>query len=135
MKTYNLDGDIVVWKPQGEIVTANDNRQRSKLHLSARQILYELFPTTPILEEVTIPISRGTSQFLDFFINSIKLAVEVHGQQHYKFNSLFHSSARDFLEQKKRDVNKREWCELNNITIIELPYNEEKLWKTMIEDR
>jgi len=135
MKIRDLDGNIVEWKPSGEIVTAQDTRSRSKLHLSARAILYDLFPTTLILEEVTVPIRRGTSQYLDFFINSIKLGVEVHGQQHYKFNSLFHSTARDFLDQKKRDRDKREWCETNNLTLIELPYNEEKSWQKMIQAR
>lgn len=136
MKVRDLSGNITNWKLRGEIVTAHDSKSRSKLHSKARRILYELFPTMQIMEEVPINARPGTTQYLDFYINQIKLCVEVHGEQHYKFNSLFHSSARDFLEQKKRDIDKIEWCELNNITYIELPYNEkEEEWKNRIEHR
>jgi len=135
MNVRNLNGDRCSWKLKGEVVAANDPRSRSKLHLRAREILYELFPTIQILEEVPVR-PRDKTQYLDFYINKIKLAVEVHGQQHYKFNSLFHASAQDFLNQRKRDIDKQEWCEINNITYIELPFNEDAdKWKEKIELR
>ena len=123
MKVRDLHGNVSTWKSTGDIVTAGDSRRRSKLHVEARKILYELFPTMRILEEVPIK-PRSKTQFLDFFINNIKLAVEVHGQQHYKFNTMYHASAQDFLNQRKNDTDKRDWCETNNITLIELPYDE-----------
>ncbi len=133
MKARDLEGNIETWKLTGQIVTATDKRSRSKLHVKARKILYELFPTMKILEEVPIK-PRGTkTQYLDFYINQIKLAVEVHGQQHYKFNTMFHASARDFLNQKRNDTDKEDWCILNGITHIELPYNEDiEQWKNKI---
>lgn len=137
MKIRDLNGDIVDWKPKGEIVTAQDTRSsRSKLHLAARQILYDLFPTSHIIEEVSLPIRRGVTQYFDFYVNNIKLAVEVNGQQHYKFSTLFHATAADFIAQKRRDQDKRDWCEQNRITLIELPYNEKiEEWQTRIENR
>lgn len=135
MKVRDLEGNLSSFKLNGSIITAADNRARSKLHIQAREILYELFPTMQILEEVPIKTRPNQNQFLDFYINKIKLAVEVHGQQHYKFNSLFHASAQDFLKQKKMDQDKKEWCELNNITYIELPFNEVKEWKKTIIQR
>lgn len=136
MKVRDLSGNITKWKLRGEIVSASDSKSRSKLHQRARRILYELFPTMQIMEEIPVNCRPGRTQYLDFYINQIKLCVEVHGEQHYKFNSLFHSSSRDFLEQKKRDNDKVEWCELNNITYIELPYNEkDEEWKNRIEHR
>ena len=121
---------------QGYVVRANEQRPRSKLHLAARNILVEMFPTVQVLEEVLIPITRNERGYLDFYINTIKLAIEVHGQQHYKFNSLFHTSAQDFANQKKKDRRKKEWCEYNNITYVELPYNEsEEEWKSRIQRR
>ncbi len=135
MKVRDLEGNLSSFKLKGSIITAADNRARSKLHIQAREILYELFPTMQILEEVPIKTRPNQNQFLDFYINKIKLAVEVHGQQHYKFNSLFHASAQDFLKQKKMDQDKKEWCELNNITYIELPFNEVKEWKKTIIQR
>jgi len=62
--------------------------------------------------------------------------VEVHGQQHYKFNTMYHASAQDFLNQRKNDTDKRDWCETNNITLIELPYDKKvEEWKEIIQSR
>ena len=136
MKIRDLNNDIHKWNLQGYVVRANEQRPRSKLHLAARNILIEMFPTVQILEEVLIPITRNERGYLDFYINTLKLAVEVHGQQHYKFNSLFHTSAQDFANQRKKDRRKKEWCEYNNITYLELPYNESiEEWKTRIVQR
>ena len=136
MKTRGLDGQIHNWKLHGYVVRASESRPRSKLHLKARTILKDIFPTVQILEEVAAPITRTEKLFFDFYINTVKLVVEVHGQQHYKFNTLFHSSAQDFANQRKRDRRKAEWCEYNNITYVELPYNEdEDQWRFRINRR
>jgi len=136
MKIRDLNGEKVDWKPNGQIITASDTRSRSQLHLVARKLLYDLFPTLPILEEVAIPIRRGTTQYFDFFLTGVKVAVEVHGQQHFKFNSHFHASMSEFLRQRNRDDDKREWCEVNNITLLELPYNEKiEEWTQTIQSR
>ena len=39
----------------------------------------------------------------------------------------------DFVNAKRRDLDKIEWCNLNNITIVVLPSNEEKQWKHLIQ--
>ena len=136
MKTRGLDGQVHNWKLHGYVVRASESRPRSKLHLKARTILKDIFPTVQILEEVATPITRTEKLFFDLYINTVKLVVEVHGQQHYKFNTLFHSSAQDFANQRKRDRRKAEWCEYNNITYVELPYNEdEDQWRFRINRR
>ena len=136
MKTRGLDGQVHNWKLHRYVVRASESRPRSKLHLKARTILKDIFPTVQILEEVAAPITRTEKLFFDFYINTVKLVVEVHGQQHYKFNTLFHSSAQDFANQRKRDRRKAEWCEYNNITYVELPYNEdEDQWRFRINRR
>lgn len=136
MRVRDLHGNVSTWKPVGDIVAASDSRSRSKLHVEARKILYELFPTMRILEEVPIKPRTINTQYLDFYISQIKIAVEVHGQQHYKFNSMFHASAQDFLHQKRKDADKKDWCEINNITYIELPYNKKvEEWKEIIQSR
>ncbi len=136
MKIRDLDNEIQKWNLNGYVINASDMRPRSKLHLRARNILVDLFPTVQILEEVAVPITRREKLFFDFYINTIKLVIEVHGQQHYKFNSLFHTSAQDFAKQRKRDSRKSEWCEYNNITYVELPYNEsDEEWQLKIKQR
>ena len=54
MKTRDLDGNIYNWKTQGTIVRSNEQRPRSKLHLTARSLLRNLYPTLQISEEVTV---------------------------------------------------------------------------------
>lgn len=136
MKIRDLDNQVHNWKLHGYVVRANESRPRSKLHLRARKLLIEQFPTVQILEEVAAPISRNEKLFFDFYINTLKLVVEVHGEQHYKFNALFHTSAQDFANQRKRDSRKREWCEYNNITYVELPFNEsDEEWLQRIRQR
>ena len=126
MKIQDLDGNIHKWKIEGSVVRSNDQRPRSQLHLTARSLIKEIYPTLQICEEVSAQIKRNQKVFLDFYINTIKTVVEVHGQQHYKFNSLYHTSAQDFLNQKKRDQDLQDWCVLNNLNYIELPFNEGK---------
>ena len=126
MKIQDLDGNIHKWKIEGSVVRSNDQRPRSQLHLTARSLIKEIYPTLQICEEVSAQIKRDRKVFLDFYINTIKTVVEVHGQQHYKFNSLYHTSAQDFLNQKKRDQDLQDWCVLNNLNYIELPFNEGK---------
>ena len=53
-----------------------------------------------------------------------RTCVEVHGEQHYKFVGHYHNNALGFMKHKKRDKEKLEWCELNGIKYIELPFNE-----------
>ena len=136
MKIRDLNNESSNWNLQGYVTKGNDTRPRSKLHLKAKNLLVELFPTVQILEEVAIPNTRNERLFFDFYINTLKLAIEAHGEQHYKFNPLFHTSAQDFAHQRKRDARKKEWCEYNNITYVALPFNEKvEEWKSRILQR
>jgi hypothetical protein len=134
LKIRDLDGNTYTWKTSGNVVRSNDQRPRSKLHLKARHLLRDLYPALQIMEEVPFQLRRNQSGFIDFYINTIKTVVEVHGSQHYKFNTLFHTSIHDFINQKKRDVALVDWCELNNLTYVELPFNESiEEWKLRIQ--
>ena len=70
-----------------------------------------------ILEEFSIPEER---LFLDFYIPHLSLAFEFQGMQHDEFNKFFHGDKDGFERSKKRDGRKREWCDINNITLIEV---------------
>jgi hypothetical protein len=122
MRVQGLDGRIYAWK-QGKIPFADDPRKRSEYHRRARALLHELFPLEHVYEEVYLP---GCDKlYADFVIPTRKMIVEVHGEQHYHFVSYFHETLLDFIESKKRDQKKRQWAELNRLTLIELPYNED----------
>ena len=58
---------------------------------------------------------------LDFCNANKKLAVEVDGNQHYKYNKFFHSNSRqNFLSQLQRDEKKEYFCEINKIKLVRI---------------
>ena len=128
MLVQDLDGNSYQWKPRG-IRDMFDSNRGSGPHKKARQILKSRFPTLTILEEVSVKIRKKKTLFFDFYIPSRRVAIEVNGEQHYKYNSKFHSSKADFIKQKKNDREKAEWCELNGIQLIELDHKEEEQWE------
>lgn len=138
MKVIGINGKEYTWNLTGYDVFNDDKRKRSKFHIRARNLLKELFNSYRILEEVKLPgsteLHRKSVLYLDFYIPSIKLAIEVHGQQHYEFCPFFHKSKADFLKSKARDEDKIAWCELNDIRIITLKYTEsDDEWKQRIK--
>lgn len=109
---------------------------KSSLHTKARSLIRELFPNLSVYEEVTLPgskkLGRSSLLYADFFLPEVMLIIEVHGKQHYEYCSFFHSNVMDFIKSRKRDEDKIEWCQINEIKIVTLPYNEEKEWKNLI---
>jgi len=135
LKIKGLDGKEYTWIPSNNIV---QTEKRSKLHENAKILLTERFCNDRILEELVLPGTKTTFRKstlkADFFIPNRNLIVEVHGEQHVKFNSFFFEDKLDFYKAKARDRDKKRWCELNNFTIVELFYNEsidewrQKIW-------
>lgn len=116
----------------GTISTNTIREVRSSLHIEARKLIKELYPMTKVIEEISIPILPGQTIYFDFFIPLFKTFIEVQGQQHYEQSSLFHKNEADFLKQKKRDSDKIRWAELNEFTLIELPYNKIDEWRNIL---
>ena len=132
MNTIDLDNKIVSWHLTGHI-SKGRLINKSSLHLAARKLLVEYYPTLQILEEVPIQIRRSETLYLDFYLPLIKLCVEVHGEQHFKFVPFYHNSAINFLKAKRRDDDKQNWCYKNNIKYIMFAYNESyDTWKTKL---
>jgi hypothetical protein len=123
MEVQSLDGNYSNWQLVGNIARGYNNH-KSSLHLRARVLLKQLYPTLQILEEVPIVLRKNETLYLDFYLPLKKICYEVHGEQHYKFVKFYHNSMFEFLKAQKRDREKQEWCELNNISYIELPFNE-----------
>jgi hemerythrin-like domain-containing protein len=131
MQVRDLDGNLSLWHLTGNIVKGNlDNK--SSYHLKARSLIRQVYPTMQILEEVTIYPHKSESLYLDFYIPLIKKCIEVHGEQHYKFVSHYHTNKLAFLKAQKRDKAKKEWCELNGIKYIELSYDQQDKWESLI---
>ena len=97
-----------------------------------------MFPHDIILEEVSLAGSRtqegGGILRADMFVPNRNLIVEVHGEQHHKFNKFFFKNKLRFYRAQARDREKKEWCNINDIRIVELNYNEDlDEWRKKIE--
>jgi hypothetical protein len=66
---------------------------------------------------------HGKTQYFDGFCESLSLAYEYHGRQHYEYVSYFHRKGKDLEKQKIRDALKRDYCTEQNIRLLEIPYS------------
>lgn len=108
---------------------------KSSYHLAARSILSSIYPTMQILEELPISVRKSEILYLDFYIPLTKIAIEVHGEQHYKFIPYYHRDILGFMKSKNRDKDKMMWCDMNGIRYVELPFNESlELWHKRIKE-
>lgn len=70
-----------------------------------------------LLEEFPLP---GERLWLDFFMPHHRLAFEYQGKQHDEFVKIFHVDKKGFEKSKIRDERKRQWCEMNDLTLVEV---------------
>lgn len=95
----------------------------SKFQREVKRYLYKYWRYDDVYEEFRV---AGTQMSLDFYNHTKKIAIEVQGAQHIKYVKHFHKSRANFLRQIKRDTKKMDFCEINNIELIEI-YPEDKL--------
>jgi len=95
----------------------------SQLSKSVRETLSNTFPNTLIKDEEYVSY-KGTRLFFDFYIPAFNVYIEVQGIQHTEFNKHFYNDAATFRAAKKRDRLKREWCDLNDYTLVCINYDE-----------
>jgi hypothetical protein len=132
MLVKDIDGVSHNWNLTGNMAKGRVEN-KSSLHLAARELIISTFPTLQVLEEVPIPLKRSETLYLDFYLPLKRSCIEVHGEQHYKFVPFYHSNMLAFLKSQKRDREKQEWCNINGIEYISLPYNETpEQWKQRI---
>ena len=127
MEITTLKGQKIKWNPKNK-----PRSNPSKLHLEARTVLKEEFPMMRVYEEVYVPRDKF---YFDFYIPTQKIAIEVQGQQHYNHTPYYHTSKLDYFQSLRKDLNKKKWCEINNITLIELPWSKQDEWRRIIKSR
>ena len=125
MKVKDFYGKQTTWNLSK--YSGKENPNSSSLHLKARQLLKEQFPACRILEECYLP---GEQLYLDFFIPSLKIGIEIQGRQHKEFVPFFHgNNKKNFHKAVGRDKRKAEWCLNNGISLIYFEEDEdEKQW-------
>ncbi len=123
----NNPNKLVVVNPRKYLIDW-ENDGGSKLEVSFRDLIYPYWKFQLILYQFRIP---GSLLRFDFFNLNKKLIVEIDGSQHDKFNKHFHNNSRhNYLNAIKRDLQKEEWCEQNNIKMLRL--NQEDLYNFSI---
>lgn len=131
MKVIGLDGTSYNWKPK------SGGGKRSKLHQKAKKALDIWYPYDIIYEEVSLPGTKTTSRRsvlrADLYIPNRNLIVEVHGEQHFKFNKFHFKDKLSFFRAQARDRDKVEWCSINEIRFVTFNHNEnEDEWRGKI---
>lgn len=99
----NIDWERIISKPQKKI----------------KDFLKLYWQHDPVIEEFYIP---GSKLRIDLFNVRLKIAVEVSPSAvHCEYNKFFHRNNRfNFLDKVKKDEQKRNWCNINNIRLVEL---------------
>ncbi len=97
---------------------------KSKIQKRVKVYLENYWKNHIVFEEFPV---AGTRLSLDFYNANKKVAIEVQGKQHTRHVPFFHGQNKyNFVNQLRRDQDKASFCELNNITLIEI-YEEDEL--------
>lgn len=128
MKTIDLDGKESYWN----LTKGKRKSNASSYHKEAIKIIQSNWPSINFVEEVPIKVYHGLTLYIDIYIPLWRKAIEIHGSQHYRYNEFFHLNRLALLKQQKHDKIKVEWCELNEIELIELAYNRIDEWRNLI---
>lgn len=103
-----------------------ESKSRSKFQKSVKDFLRAYWDRDVVFEEFPV---AGTRMTLDFYNANEKIAIEVQGGQHTKYVPFFHGNYKNnYLMQLKRDHQKNDFCELNDIKLVEV-YEKDKLSK------
>lgn len=103
-----------------------DSPSKSKFQKSVKDFLNQYWCRHVVFEEFPI---AGTRMTFDFYNANEKIAIEVQGGQHTKYVPFFHGNYKNnYLMQLKRDHQKHDFCELNDIKLVEI-YEKDKLSK------
>ena len=96
--------------------TLSTSRSQSQFRLGELiRLVYG--PNAMILEEFPV---IGTRMSLDFYLPHHNIAFEFQGRQHTEYVHHFHRDKKTFERQQTRDRDKRRWCVLNEIDLVEV---------------
>lgn len=107
-----------------------NGKSRSKFQKEVKKYLYKYWKYDLVYEEFRV---AGTQLSLDFYNHTQKIAIEVQGAQHLKFVKHFHRTRANFVRQIRRDNKKLDFCELNEINLLEI-YPDDKLCEEFFID-
>jgi hypothetical protein len=122
MKFKTLDGKERSLRNAKSYIINWDGKSRSKFQFETKKFLKKYWSGDVVFEELKVV---GTRLTLDFFNATKRVAIEVQGHQHFTYVKFFHGNRINYLNQIKRDYKKIEFCELNEIKLVEIYPNDE----------
>mgnify|MGYP003635854190 FL=1 len=104
---------------------------RSKFQNKVKDFLKPYWKHDVVFEEFRIV---GTRLSLDFYNANKCIAVEVQGDQHIRYVKHFHKNRLKYLDQLKRDQKKFDFCEINDIKLLEV-YTTDEINASLFKDQ
>lgn len=126
MKFKTLTGSIKGIKQPKKHLIKWKGKSRSKRQRLVKLFLQEYWKDHIVFEEFPV---AGTRLSLDFYNANKRIAIEVQGRQHTEYVPFFHRTKTNYLSQLRRDQQKLDFCQLNNIHLIEV-YDGDELTKS-----
>lgn len=96
---------------------------KSKLERYVGELLYKTFPQYKIKENHRPEwlLSEDFNRLeLDYYIEELKIAFEIQGEQHYRFIPFFHREYADFEKRKRADADKKAICAKRGVRLYEI---------------
>ena len=95
-------------------------KNEAKIKFAFEQYFEVKFP-----KKSKIPTSYGFNLELDGFNADLNLAFEYNGEQHYVYDPRYYhrKGIHEFENQKIRDEKKIEYCQMNNICLVIIPFS------------
>jgi very-short-patch-repair endonuclease len=106
-----------------------EKKSKSNFQFRTKKFLKKYWLNHVVFEELPV---AGTKLSLDFYNANEKIAVEVQGEQHIKFVKFFHRTKASYIDQKRRDAQKKEFCVINNIKLVEI-FPKDKINKSLFK--
>jgi len=133
MPLFNVYGKLVKKNVNKHLIKW-DGKSRSKLQYQVKQFLKPHWKNHICYEEFP---AYGCKLKVDILNATLRIAVEINGPQHSKFNPFFHNNSRtQFFHGIQRDMRKREWLEKNDFQLIEINEDEiPKLSRDFIKEK
>lgn len=138
--TFTTMRDLIspdVWLDGGMSVTSSAAFESKGEKISRRclQNIYNLPFKNTRLDSIKNP-DTGRSLEIDCYNPELKLGVEYHGINHYKFIPYFHQTREKFVKSQLRDAWKLQICNRLGITLIVVPYtcSHDKICKFIISE-
>lgn len=121
MRLYGINGKLID-KNVNKYTLKWDKKSRSIIQFKVKQFLKPFWIGQILYEEFPV---YGSLLKVDILNATLKIAIEVNGNQHSAFNPFFHNNDPNrYLKGYKNDVKKSEWLAKNDFKLIEINEDE-----------